>query len=215
MKIRDEAAAKAKADAIKAGKTPEEAETIGRIAGLEAENAYLNGEVQTGITERQTLKTALKEAEPFIAKGKAAVEGEKTAAEQLAELQGEIGKRDAALMSERRETRLRGALAKAGVRADRMDAAVRLVDTGSLTYDEKTGAFAGLDEAATGIAKSYPEFVGGAAPARSIGSELPNKGGAGALTAEEYVGDGTGKSLDAFAANQSAIKKGEKTLAVV
>lgn len=212
MKIRDEAAAKAKATAIAAGKTEAEADVLGKIAGLEAENAWYASEQTKGIEERQTLKTALKDAEPFIAKGKAAVDGEKTAAEKLAELQGEIGKRDAALMGERRDSRLRGALAKAGVRADRMDAAVRLVDTGGLTYDEKAGTFAGLDEAATGIAKNYPEFVGELGPGRSIGSELPNKGGGSVLTAADYVGDGT--SLDGFAKNQTAIKKGEKTLAV-
>lgn len=211
MKIRDEAAAKAKAAAIAAGKTPEEAETLGRIAGLEAENAYLNGEVQAGITERTTLKTALKDAEPFINKGKQAAEGEKDAVTKLAELQEEIGKRDAALLSERRDSRLRGALVKAGVRADRMDAAVRLVDTKGLTYDEAAGTFAGLDEAAGGIAKSYPEFVGEPRTG-SPGNDSPGRGGGATLTAEEYVGDGT--SLDAFAKNQTAIKKGEKTVSV-
>lgn len=212
MKIRDEAAAKAKAAAIAAGKTEAEADVLGKIAGLEAENAYLTGEVQTGINERTTLKAALKEAEPFIAKGKAATEGEKTAAEKLAELQGEREKDRQALVNERRDSRLRGALAKAGVRADRMDAAVKLVDAGSLTYDEKAGTFAGLDEAAGTIAKSYPEFVGEQNPRRSPGGQLPEKGGGSTLTAEEYVGDGT--SLDSFAKNQTAIKKGEKTVAV-
>jgi hypothetical protein len=176
VKIRDEAAAKAKAAAIAAGKTEAEADVLGKIAGLEAENAFLNGEVQTGITERQTLKTALKDAEPFITKGKAATDAEKDAGTKLAELQAEIGKRDATLLSERRDSRLRGALAKAGVRADRMDAAVRLVDTKSLTYDEAAGTFAGLDEAAGTIAKSYPEFVGDQNPGRSLGGQLPGKG---------------------------------------
>jgi len=212
VKIRDEAAAKAKAAAIAAGKTEAEADVLGKIAGLEAENAYLTGEVQTGITERQTLKTALKDAEPFIARGKKASEDEKDAGTKLAELQAEIGKRDATLLSERLDSRLRGALAKAGVRADRTDAAVRLVDTKGLTYDEAAGTFAGLDEAAGTIAKSYPEFVGDQNPGRSPGSQLPGKGGGATLTAEEYVGDGT--SLDSFAKNQTAIKKGEKTLAV-
>ena len=213
MKIRDEAAAKAKSAAIAAGKTEAEAEVLGRIAGLEAENAWYAAEQAKGIEERQALKTQLKEAEPFIAKGKAAAEGEKTAAEKLAEVQAEREKDRQALVSERRDTRLRGALAKAGVRPERMDAAVRLVDTKGLTYDETAGTFAGLDEAAGAIAKDYPEFVGAAGPARSIGGQLPNKGGGDALTPEQYVGDGT--SLDTFAANQTAIKKGEKTLAVV
>ena len=160
MKVRDEAAAKAKDAAVKAGKTPEEAETIGLLGGLEAENAFLAGEVQTGIAERTALKATIKDAEPFVAKGKAATDAEKTAGEKLTELQGEIAKRDTALLSERRDSRLRGALAQLGVRADRMDAAVRLADTAALTYDEKSGAFVGLNDVAGVVVKGYPEFVG-------------------------------------------------------
>lgn len=212
MKIRDEAAAKAKADAIKAGKSEAEADVIGKIAGLEAENTWYANEQARGIQERQTLKQQLAEAEPFIARGKKAADDEKDAGTRLAELQGEIAKRDATLLSERRSSRLRDALVKVGVRPDRMDAAMRLVDADGLAYDEKTGTFAGLDEAAGGVAKNYPEFVGDQTPGRSLGAELPAKGGASALTPEQYVGDGS--NLDTFAANQTAIKKGEKTLVV-
>jgi hypothetical protein len=209
VKIRDEAAAKAKADAIKAGKTEAEADVLGKIAGLEAENAFLNGEVQTGITERQTLKTALKDAEPFVAKGKAAAEGEKTAAEQLAEVRAEREKDRQALVSERRDSRLRGALAKAGVRADRMDAAVRLVDTKGLTYDEAAGTFAGLDEAAGTIAKSYPEFVGEQRTG-SPGNDQAGRGNGNTIKSEDLV---AGDDVAAFDANRAGIKAGKNSLA--
>lgn len=186
MKIKDEAAVKAKADAIKAGKTEAEAEVAGKIAGLEAESAFLNGEVQAGIAERTTLKAALKDAEPFIARGKKATDDEKDAGTKLAEMQGEIAKRDAALLSERRDSRLRGALAKAGVRADRMDAAVKLVDSGSLTYDEKAGTFSGLDEAAGGIVKSYPEFVGDQRTG-SPGNDQAGRGGKNTMKRDDFM----------------------------
>lgn len=185
MKVRDEAAAKAMSDAIKAGKTEAEAEVLGKIAGLEAENAWYAGEHPKIIEDRDRFRTQLKDAEPFIARGRKAADDEKDTATKLAELQAERERDRQALIAERRENRLRGALTKSGVRIDRIDAALRLVDLNALPYDETAGTFSGLDEAAVSIAKNYPEFVG-ENKSGSPGNDHAGRGGGAAMKFSDF-----------------------------
>jgi hypothetical protein len=179
VKIRDEAAATAKAEAIKAGKSEAEAEQVGMVAGLKAENEWFAAEQTKGIEERQKLQEQIADDLPFTEAGRKKADSEKDAATRISELQAEREKDRAALIAERRDSRLRNALAKVDVRAERMDAAVRLVDAEKLTFDEKTGTFSGLDEAATWFAKEFPEFVG-EARSSSAANDRAGKGGAGA-----------------------------------
>jgi len=203
VKIRDEAAAKAKADAIKAGKTEAEAEVAGKIAGLEAENAFLSGEVQTGITERQALKTALKDAEPFVARGKAAVEGEKTAETKLAELQAEIVKRDTALAQQGRDTAIRIAAMKAGVDPA---AALKLADAAAVQADGS-----GADEAIAAVVKTYPGLAG-EVHTGSMGNDQAGRGNGASIKSADLSALAE-TDFPAFQRAQAEIKAGKKTVA--
>jgi len=90
-----------------------------------------------------------------------------------------------------------------------MDAAVRLVDTGSLTYDEKAGTFGGLDEAAGGIVKGYPEFIGDQRTG-SLGNDHAGRGNGNSIKGEDLV---AGDDVGAFDTNRANIRAGKASLA--
>jgi hypothetical protein len=187
-------AEKAKADAVAKGATPEAADAAYATALAEAKKVMGHPLYQGLQTVNQEIsgraagfKKQLDDAKPILEAGQKALDANKTATDKLTETERLLNEERQARSKERRDTAVRLAAAKAGVKNP--DLVLKLVDAGALKEGEG-GAIMGADEAVAKVIKDVPGLVGEKVPGRS-----PGPGGAGGdngtQSMKDYVGDGS------------------------